>query len=76
MAKTKKLYSVGVYEEQGGFLGVYATSEDEARELAEDYVSENGFDDKIYGTHRNTFISVEPEVARLIDIRTEIINKK
>jgi len=43
MAK-EKIYSIGIFEEQGGYLQVKAKSKKQAEEFAQEFVDDNGFD--------------------------------
>ncbi len=40
-----KKYKVAVWEEMSGFINVEATSQEEAQELAEELINENGVED-------------------------------
>jgi len=42
-------YKVAVWEEMSGFINVEATSQEEAQELAEELISENGVEALFYG---------------------------
>lgn len=71
----KKLYSVGVFEECGGYIGVMAKNASEARRLAQEWVDDNGLGELSHITHRDTSIVDEPKVASKKDIRSGIINE-
>ena len=41
---TKKIFKVGVWEEQGGYIYVKAETPDEAENIAREHIEEYGFD--------------------------------
>jgi hypothetical protein len=54
-----KKFKVSVNEEQGGYLYIDAEDADEARELADEVMNDDGFDQRKYPvkmTHRATHI--------------------
>ena len=59
-----KKYSVGVWEEQSGYVIITAPNKASARKKAEAMLDNEGVGKRVRVTHRDTFIVEEPEEVK------------
>lgn len=48
-----KIFRIGVYEEQGGYMNIKARTKKEAEKKAYEHIEKYGINEKVDVTHRN-----------------------